>query len=235
MVDVLAVVAHPDDAAIFCGGTIAKHADRGDEVAIVYLTRGELGGLEGSTTTAVASTREAEAAAGADVLGVETVDFLGYADGRLQATLDARMDVVETLRRYEPRVVLTHDRRDPHPDHVATATLVAEAYYMASLPLAPVEGEPHDPDNVYHFGKLDAAFEATTFVDIEGYLDRKLEAIAEHDSQAGFMAAHDGIDGAWDDLVEDTRAAARLYGSRAGVRYAEGFSPLHERSVAYLE
>nr|WP_255355529.1 PIG-L family deacetylase [Haloarcula sp. CBA1115] len=61
--DVLVVVAHPDDADVFCGGTIAKHAERGDEVSIVHMTRGEYGGLRTDSQEAVGRVREQEARA----------------------------------------------------------------------------------------------------------------------------------------------------------------------------
>lgn len=234
MVDLLAVVAHPDDAAIFCGGTIAKHAARGDEVAIAYMTRGGLGGVEEATPEAVAETRAEEAAVAADTLGAASVEFPGYDDGGVEATLANRRALAGTLREHAPAVVITHARDDPHPDHVATATLVDDAYYLASLPLAPVDGDAHDVANVYHVGKAATAFEPTTFVDVTDQIDAKLRAIEAHESQAAFMADHGGIDAGWDDLVADARAQARTYGRRVGVRYAEGFRPLQDRPTSYL-
>jgi oligopeptide/dipeptide ABC transporter, ATP-binding protein, C-terminal domain len=55
---VVAIVAHPDDADIFCGGTLAKHATRGDQVSISHMTRGEYGGLGTDTEAEIADTRE---------------------------------------------------------------------------------------------------------------------------------------------------------------------------------
>jgi bacillithiol biosynthesis deacetylase BshB1 len=229
---VLAIVAHPDDADIFCGGTLAKHADRGDDVAIVHLTRGEYGGFE-ATEDEVAAVRESEARASAERLGAE-VGFLDFSDGRVTYSLDHRLALVDVLREYGPDAILTHYREDMHPDHRTTSRLVTDAYYMASLPLVETEHPPHDPSNVFYFGKPTAEFEPSAFVDVSGYQDVKEEAIQSHESQVEFLQAHGGIDGEFDGLIEGVRAEARVLGKRTGATFAEGFEPLHETAQEYL-
>jgi len=229
---VLAIVAHPDDADIFCGGTLAKHADRGDDVAIVHLTRGEYGGLD-ATEAEVAAVREDEARASARTLGAEAA-FLDFRDGRVTYSLDHRLALVDVIREYEPDVILTHYREDMHPDHRASSRLVTDAYYMASLPLVETEHPPHDPDNVYFFGKPTAEFEPSVFVDVTEYQDVKEEAIDCHESQVEFLQEHGGIDAEFEHLMEGVRAEARVLGKRTGARFAEGFEPLHESAREYL-
>ena len=80
--NVLALGAHPDDAEIGCGGTLALHADAGDRVTIACVTDGEAGGM-GVPPVKLARIRREEAAAAAVVLGVEEIRFLGFPDGRL--------------------------------------------------------------------------------------------------------------------------------------------------------
>ena len=230
--DLLAIVAHPDDAGIFCGGTLAKHADRGDDVRIAHVTRGEYGGFEG-TEAEVAETREAEAREAASVLGADCA-FLGFDDGRVTASLENRLRFVEAIRRNEPDVVVTHYASDMHPDHRATSELVSDAYYMASLPLVETESEPHDPDNVYFFGKPTSGFEPRVYVDVGEYQDRKQRAIECHESQLAFLREHGGIDAEFDGLVDGIRAEALVFGKEAGVRFAEGFAPLHQPTTEYL-
>ena len=229
---VLSLVAHPDDAGIFCGGTLAKHADRGDDVAIVHLTRGEYGGYD-ATEEEIATVREQEATEAAERLGAE-VGFLDFADGRITYSLEHRLALVDVIREYEPEVILTHYRDDMHPDHRTTSRLVTDAYYMASLPLVDTDHDPHDPENVYYFGKPTAEFEPSVFVDISEYQDRKESAINCHESQVEFLQQHGGIDAEFDHLVEGVRAEARVLGKGTGVRYAEGFDPLHETASEYL-
>ena len=232
---VVAIVAHPDDADIFCGGTIAKHAARGDRVTIAHMTRGEYGGLGSDTEAEIADIREKEARASGEVLGVDVVEFLGFEDGRIDYSLENRLQIVDALRRYDPDIVLTHFQDDLHPDHRATARLVTDAYYMASLPLAETDHEPCDPNNVYYFGKPTSAFEPSAFVDITDHIDRKIEAIEQHDSQVVFLTEHGGIDAEFDNLLDGIRAEGIVLGKRTGVGGAEGFAPLHERARDYLE
>jgi bacillithiol biosynthesis deacetylase BshB1 len=232
--DLLAIVAHPDDADIFCGGTIAKHAARGDEVTIAHMTRGEYGGLETTTQDELARVRESEARAAGEELGAETVTFLGFEDGRIEYSLSDRLRLVEVIRSHQPDLVLTHYRDDMHPDHRVTSRLVTDAYYMASLPLVDVDGQPWDPRNIYYFGKPTSSFEPSVFVDVTGYLDRKEAAIECHESQVEFLGEHGGIDAEFDDLVEGVKAENTTLGRKCGVNSAEGFEPLHETASEYL-
>jgi len=231
--DLLAFVAHPDDAEVFCGGTLAKHAARGDDVTIAYMTRGEYGGLE-STEAAVAETREAEAREAAEVLGAD-VTFLDFEDGRVTYSLEARLRIVDAIRKYAPDVVLTHYDDDMHPDHRTTSELVSDAYYMASLPLAETDHPPCDPDNVYFFGKPTSSFEPDVLVDVSDYQETRVRALRAHESQVEFLEEHGGIDAEFSGLIEGLNAQASVLGRLAGVEYAEGFTALHENAVEYLE
>ncbi|ELY83112.1 PIG-L deacetylase family protein [Natrinema altunense] len=231
--ELLAIVAHPDDADIFCGGTLAKHADRGDTVTIAHLTSGEYGGLESATD--IASVREEEARRSGETLGVAAVEFLGFEDGRIEYTLENRLSIVETIRTFAPDVILTHYRDDMHPDHRVTSRLVTDAYYMASLPLVETPSDPCDPENVYYFGKPTSEFEPSVYVDITGYEDVKADAIRQHESQVEFLQSHGGIDAEFDNLVDGVAAENTVLGKQTGVDSAEGFRPFHETTRAYLE
>lgn len=231
--DLLAIVAHPDDADIFCGGTLAKHADRGDTVTVAHMTRGEYGGFERSEDE-IAATRTEEALASCDVLGVDEVAFLGFEDGRIETDLENRLRVVEAIREHDPDLVLTHYSDDMHPDHRATSTLVSDAYYMAGLPKVETGQEPSDPDNVYFFGKPTSSFEPSVFVDIGGHLETKTDAIREHESQIEYLQTHGGIDAEFDNLVESVEAEATALGTRASAPAAEGFAALHEQAAEFL-
>ncbi|MFC6823641.1 PIG-L deacetylase family protein [Halopelagius fulvigenes] len=227
-----AVVAHPDDADIFCGGTLAKHADRGDDVTIVYMTRGEYGGSD-TTEEKLAATREAEAEAAAEALGANAL-FLGFEDGRVTYSLENRLELVEVLRRLDPDAVLTHFRDDMHPDHRTTSRLVTDAYYMCSLPLLETEADPCEPSNVYYFGKPTSSFEPEIHIDISEYQSTKQKAILEHESQVEWLEEHGGIDTEFDGLIEGVRAEARVLGRTRGVEFAEGFVALHKGADDYL-
>lgn len=229
---ILAVVAHPDDAEIFCGGTLAKHTDRGDKITIAYMTHGELGGFD-TTEKELAATREQEAKNAAEILGGETI-FLDFKDGRIEYSLENRLSIVDTIREYAPDIILTHYRDDMHPDHRATARLVTDAYYMASLPLLETDYEPCDPQNVYFFGKPTSEFEPEVVVDTSGYAETIERAIDAHESQVEWLQEHGGIDAEFDNLFEGVHAEKQALGRTIGATSAEGFVPLHGTATEYL-
>lgn len=78
--------AHPDDEAIFTGGTMVALAEAGIGVTLVFATAGELGGDDPELATI--RQQEAEWAAGA--LGVTDVRWLGYADSGMDGPVDGR-------------------------------------------------------------------------------------------------------------------------------------------------
>src|SRR5215472_13793709 len=83
----MAVLAHPDDESLGCGGTLAKYAAAGIEVHLITATRGERGrfGAPGAKATPaeVGAAREAELRAAAAELGLNEVILLNYPDGAL--------------------------------------------------------------------------------------------------------------------------------------------------------
>src|SRR5579859_5556670 len=109
--DILVLAAHPDDAEISCGGTIAKHIGLGFKVGVVDLTRGELG------TRGTPSIREQEAAASSKVLGLTMRENLGLRDGFFKNSEEDQLKVAGAIRRYQPEIVLTNAVHDRHPDH----------------------------------------------------------------------------------------------------------------------
>src|SRR5690606_23332505 len=90
-VDLLAVMAHPDDAELLCGGTLARATDAGYRVGGLDRTRGE----NGTWGSAEGRAREAEAAAG--LLGVSVRANAGLADGGLVNTPETRNVVAAQL------------------------------------------------------------------------------------------------------------------------------------------
>ena len=72
--------AHPDDEAIFTGGTIVRAVRAGWRVVLIVATEGDKGSLRGGTDADLGAQRRAETLAAAHVLGVERVEFLGYGD-----------------------------------------------------------------------------------------------------------------------------------------------------------
>jgi N-acetylglucosamine malate deacetylase 1 len=217
--DVLAIFAHPDDAELLCGGTLAAGVARGERVGIVDLTRGEMG------TRGSADLRAEEAAAAAAVLGVELRRGIGLPDGRLEDTHDARRRVAAVIRQLRPRVVVTHWERGRHPDHRAASALVTHGAFLAGLRKLDPDLEPFRPAKViYATAFREDAPPPTFVVDVSDFVDRKLEALACYRSQFEGATGIGEVFPAGDrPLLEQVRAHMAVDGSRIRASAGEPF------------
>jgi LmbE family N-acetylglucosaminyl deacetylase len=219
---ILGIFAHPDDSEFSCGGSAAIWSDAGAQITYVIVTNGAAGSNDpNQDIDELIKTREAEQRAACAVLGVQEVIFMGYADGTLQPTLELRRDLTRIIRQLKPdRVICSDpsmmfggDEYINHPDHRAAAEAALYAVFPSAVtrPIFPellAEGyEPHQVKEVY----IAHGSGATTYVDITGALDRKIEALRCHKSQL------DPGDGQW---IRDWAAES---GKAGGVAYAEAF------------
>src|SRR6266536_5969883 len=106
---VLVVIAHPDDAEFWLGGTIAGWTAAGTEVSYVVLTDGEAGGFDPAIPRAdIPKIRRAEQEKAAAVLGVSDVHFLGLPEGGLlHPGRELHVELVRAIRRVRPQRIVT--------------------------------------------------------------------------------------------------------------------------------
>ena len=221
---VLAVYAHPDDADVACGATLARWADAGSEVHLLLLADGGKGTSDPAVEPAdLAATRALEVAAAVDVLGLATVEILGIADGEVPEQLDLIETLVQRIRNLRPSCVLGHDPTAVffgsvyvnHRDHRAAgwALLDAVSPSAAQPHYFPDSGPPHRVNDVLLSGTL----EADTYVDVSSTIDRKVDAVTAHGSQ---------LPGDHEWIRSSVRQRAAEVGRAAGVAFAEGFRHL---------
>ena len=217
--DLAAICAHPDDAELGMGGTLAREAARGRRIALVDLTRGESG------SRGTSETRAAEALDAARVLGVAHRESLGLPDARLSSNPEARDTVVEALRRLRPRIVLLQHWDQRHPDHAAASRLVYDAAFVAGLrAYRPELGAAFRPTKlVYALPTTEGADVAPSFVvDITATFETKMRAIAAFASQFT-PASGESASLPLDRFRDNVELAARRAGQRIRVRYGEAF------------
>ncbi len=217
--DVLAVVAHPDDAELICGGSLLVSKEIGERTGVLDLTRGEMGS-QGSPEL-----RAREADAAAELLGLAVRRNAELHDANLQNTPKARIIVAGLLRELRPRTVITHWLQGRHPDHRAAAELVYDSAYLAGLKNFPARGAPHRPHKVVHALSFREEPQKPTFVvDISEQMDRKLAAVAAYNSQfGGTVQAGEIFPGGGRSLEEQIKAHAARVGSLIRVEYGEPF------------
>lgn len=199
---ILAVFAHPDDETFLAGGTLAKYAAQGCEVFLVCATYGEggqRGEYRGLTTEGFARLRQREMEAACQALGVNQPIFLGCADRQLARECwdSATAEIIRHIRTLRPDVVITFgpDGISGHPDHVALSQIVTSAVWGAGERTTVADSAPFRPTVLYYVlrsesvpkcCKPSAPIEAppvTTVIDVDGFGERKLEAIRCYRSQ----------------------------------------------------
>jgi LmbE family N-acetylglucosaminyl deacetylase len=195
---VLIVLAHPDDAEFFAGGTLAKWASEGAHLTLFLITSGDKG--SGDVTMldhqALATLREAETRAAASCLGIQEVTFLRWRDGELTPNLELRREITRMIRLKRPDALMSSDpllryrahNRINHPDHWSVAEAVNAAFFPAardhlSFPeLHRDEGlEPHKTRWLY----LSLPTNPNYRVEITDFRQRQIEALKLHRSQIG--------------------------------------------------
>jgi len=201
---IVCIGAHPDDVEAGCGGTIARYADLGHRVTIVYLTRGERG-IPGTHAQATAEIRTAEAEEACRILGA-VPRFAGHVDGETGCTPGHVAEFQALLAAEHPDIVFAHWPVDTHADHQTTGILTLRAV------LAPPE-----PVALYFFevnrGVQTMDFHPTAYVDITATRERKKAALFAHRSQEGEERIY----------RVQTEPTERLRGAELGVAAAEGF------------
>src|SRR5262245_54177760 len=107
----LAVVAHPDDMEFGSSGAVAAWTAAAKSVAYLLVSSGEAG-IDSMDPIASAKVREAEQRASATIVGVDSVEFLGYPDGTIEYGLPLRRDIAAAIRRHRPELVITCNPRE---------------------------------------------------------------------------------------------------------------------------
>lgn len=217
--DVLAVMAHPDDAEIFCGGALIKSAEAGERTGVLDLTAGEAG----SRGTIESRAREAIAAAG--VLGLAERRCAGLKDTDLGNDRRSRVVVAGLIRTLRPKVVVTHWTGGRHPDHRAAAALARDASFLAGLRNFPADGGPHRPEKVvYALAFTEEPVKPTFVVDITAQMDRKIESLSAYGTQfQGKSGIGEVFPAGSRPVLEQIRAVHANYGSLIRRAYAEPY------------
>jgi N-acetylglucosamine malate deacetylase 1 len=225
---ILLIHAHPDDAEIFAGGTLAHLVAKGHHVTIVTMTPGDCGSRHHAPEE-IATMRRQEAAAAAKLIGAEYL-CAEFRDLAVFNNDDSRRRVTALLRRLTPDIVITAPPSDYHCDHEATSYLVRDACFGASAPnystadygkWGPTEAIPHlyftDPaEGVDREGN---PVRPHFVVDVSSTLATKRDMLALHESQRQWLREHHGMD----DYLETMEEWSAKVGAYAGMAYGEGF------------
>ncbi len=229
--DILVFGAHPDDAELGAGGTIAKEISLGKKVGIIDLTRGELG------TRGTAEIRDREAEASAEILGLSIRENMEFADGFFVNDQKHQLALIKKIRMYKPEIVLCNAIHDRHIDHARASELVSHACFLSGLVKIDTMAEGDDqwqdawrPKQVYHYIQW-KNLKPDFVVDITGFIEKKMEAISAYASQFYDPDSEEpDTPISSKNFTDSVTYRARDLGRMVGVEFAEGFTV--ERFVA---
>lgn len=171
---VVCVGGHPDDPESGCAGALARYAELGHRVTVIYLTRGEAG-IRGKSHEEAAAIRSAECEAACKIIGAKPL-FAGQIDGATVVNKDTAAALTKLIASEEPDVLFTQWPIDTHLDHQAAGILAYRAWLAARSRAALYFYE-------VDLGAQTMGFRPTDYVDITGVREKKKAALFAHKSQ----------------------------------------------------
>jgi bacillithiol biosynthesis deacetylase BshB1 len=220
--DVIVFAAHPDDAELSMGGTIAKLTRLGYTVGIIDLTKGELG------TRGTPEIRQEEAANATKILKVVVRENLQIPDGDIRDSKENLEKIIVTLRKYKPKIIFAPYFNDRHPDHIDASRLVKRAVFTSGLEKIKTYDkenlqEHYRPAYIFYYMQT-YTFEPSFIIDVSDSFEEKMNAVRAFASQfhkpqsketETFISRPNFID-----YIE---SRASFYGFQIHTKYGEAF------------
>ncbi|MBW1613245.1 MAG: PIG-L family deacetylase [Deltaproteobacteria bacterium] len=195
--NILAIGPHPDDIEIGCAGTLIKYAQRGHDVFLLLITKGEMGGE--------AEARYREQIKAAEIIGAKDIFWGGFKDTELLDEGNKIIHIIEDyIKKIQPDFIFVNFVDDTHQDHrTVNRSVLSAARYVRNVMFYEVPTTTNFTPNV--------------FVDIGSVLDMKIEALKAHGSQV-MKTNIQGLS-----IIDIARSSAQFRGVQGRVSLAEGF------------
>jgi len=229
----------PAAGPLFVGGTLAKHAQNGDDCYLVSLSAGEaMTNIVPEEQLIKDNTRNLKEAA--RVLGIREARVLDFKDTDISNSPELKMVVNNLIRELKPDLLITHTTNSTHPDFKEAANAVVDASFLAMLQAGKWARDfdalgSHMVSKLFTFEvpEFTVGFEPDVFIDITDYIDVKTEAV-------GCLRTSREL--GWEDIEKWTSrflGQNRYWGQHSGVKYAEPFKrmrthEIHIRASEYL-
>ncbi len=235
--DVMIFAAHPDDAELGMGGTIANLTSGGRKVGLIDLSAGELG------SRGNAETRKKEAEESTKILNITYRENLGFPDGNLKPTLEFRKVIVSLMRKHKPEIIFAPYNNDRHPDHIGVSMLIKEAMFFSGVTKYETKENgslqsAYRPKKLFYFMQT-YEFQPTFIIDISKTFKKKMNAVYAYNSQfhnpnAASEEPETFISSP--EFIKYLEARAKYFGFKIGKEYGEAFysEELMEYDLNYL-
>ncbi len=220
--DVLVFAAHPDDAELSMGGTIARFTAKGFKVGVMDLTKAEM------STRGDVKTRADETAEASKILKLKIRENLGFEDGNISISQNSVKKVSEVIRKYKPSIVFAPYFNDRHPDHIDVSKLIKRAVFSSGLEklkttLSGKSQLPYRPKKLFYYMQT-YVFEPSFIVDVSEYFHIKMKSVHSFKSQF-----HNPVLKKEDtfiskpEFLDYVKARAEFYGFQIRKKYGEPF------------
>jgi len=197
--NILAIGAHPDDIEFGCGGSLIKYAQKGDNVYLLILTMGSMGGSP--------EIRKKEQENAAKFMRAKQIFWGKFQDTELPINKTLISTIEDTINKTKPYSVFFNYIDDTHQDH----RVIAQAGTSATRYIKEV---------LYYEVPTSQNFQPDIFVDIGDILDKKLELLTIHASQVDKTKVENLT------ILESAKSYAIFRGYQGRVKYAEGFKAI---------
>jgi LmbE family N-acetylglucosaminyl deacetylase len=203
--NILAVGAHADDIEIGCGGTVAQHVKKGDDVILLIMGAPFYTNYDGRVLRSSEGGKK-EMECGAKILGCKKLICLDFANKNIPYSAESVEAINKVIDEYSIDTIYTHWYHDTHQDHKRTTQSVFSAgRYVSNILM-------YEPE--YPAGRSYLGFRNQYYVDITSTFEIKMNALKCHESQVRKYG---------DDFLEAVEARARHRGYEVGSKYAECF------------
>ncbi|MCO5235989.1 MAG: PIG-L family deacetylase [Chitinophagaceae bacterium] len=214
---IVSVGGHPDDPETGCGGTLAKLTHAGNEVTVIYLTRGEAG-VKGKSHAEAAAIRTQESLDSCKILNAKPI-FAGQVDGDTIVSNEWVEKIHMLIVNEKPDLVFTHWPLDAHKDHQCAGLLTIQSWIRSKKNF-----------ELYFFevcaGAQTTGFHPTDYVDISATQEQKHKAVYCHTSQ--------NPEGIYHSQHCNHGMMEAFRGLEAGVKAAEGFVRMNSDRSAFI-
>lgn len=221
-IDVLVFAAHPDDAELSMGGTIARFTDDGISLGIIDLTRGEMG------TRGNAEIRQKEALEAAKILKTSVRENLLIPDGDIEISNSNIRKVVILMRRYRPKIVFAPYFNDRHPDHISVSKLIKRAMFVSGLEKIKtsekkIDQRAYRPAKLFYYMQT-YTFEPSFIVDISNFFETKMKSVWAYSTQFHNPESNEPETFiSSPEFIDYVAARAKFYGFQIGKKFGEPF------------
>jgi len=203
--NILAIGAHADDIEIGCGGTVAMHVRKGDNVIMLIMGDPFYDYYDGRVLRSSKGGR-GETECGAKVLGCKKLINLGFENKSIPYSAESVEAINKVIDEYSIEMIYTHWYHDTHQDHMRTTQSAFSAgRYVSNILM-------YEPE--YPAGRSYLGFRNQYYMDITSTFEMKMDALKCHESQVTKYG---------NDFLEAVEARARHRGYEIGSKYAECF------------